>query len=246
MPRANRYILPGHIYHVTHRCHDRQFLLKFAKDRNAYRRRLLAAMRRHSVAILNYDLTSNHVHLILWAQTPEAIAQFMHDAAGEFAREFNRRKQRSGAFWEGRYQLTMVEGTIYLERCLVYVDLNMVRCGVVPHPRHWEWTGYQEIMGFKKRNRLVDIPKLLELLGGAGLEQFRRHYEALIAERIAKDEMAREAQWTETLAVGGEEFVSRMQHRIKNRRETVVEPDGNGGWLLREEIQYSAFFRPQK
>ena len=39
MPRANRYILPGHIYHITHRCHDRQFLLQFAKDRNGYRRR---------------------------------------------------------------------------------------------------------------------------------------------------------------------------------------------------------------
>jgi REP element-mobilizing transposase RayT len=40
MPRANRYILPGRIYHLTHRCHDRQFLLRFAKDRDGYRQRL--------------------------------------------------------------------------------------------------------------------------------------------------------------------------------------------------------------
>ena len=38
MPRANRYLLSGQLYHVTHRCHDRSFLLKFAKDRNEYRR----------------------------------------------------------------------------------------------------------------------------------------------------------------------------------------------------------------
>jgi len=44
MPRANRYILPGRIYHLTHRCHDRQFLFRFAKDRDGYRRRLREAI----------------------------------------------------------------------------------------------------------------------------------------------------------------------------------------------------------
>ena len=37
MPRANRYLLDGQLYHVTHRCHDREFLLRFATDRNDYR-----------------------------------------------------------------------------------------------------------------------------------------------------------------------------------------------------------------
>ncbi|MCI0537586.1 MAG: hypothetical protein L0Z50_20420 [Verrucomicrobiales bacterium] len=51
---------------ITHRCHDRQFLLKFAKDRNAYRRRLLHAAREGDVAILK-AVTSNHGHLVtLW------------------------------------------------------------------------------------------------------------------------------------------------------------------------------------
>ncbi len=34
MPRANRYFVPGKFYHLTHRCHDRQFLLKFVRDRD--------------------------------------------------------------------------------------------------------------------------------------------------------------------------------------------------------------------
>ena len=46
MPRANRYILPGHAYHVTHRCHDRSFLLKFAVggDRGQFARDYAAAL----------------------------------------------------------------------------------------------------------------------------------------------------------------------------------------------------------
>jgi REP element-mobilizing transposase RayT len=37
MPRASRYFLPNHIWHITHRCHQRDFLLKFARDRRRWR-----------------------------------------------------------------------------------------------------------------------------------------------------------------------------------------------------------------
>ena len=37
MPRANRYLLPGQIPHITHRCHNREFLLRFDRDRCVYR-----------------------------------------------------------------------------------------------------------------------------------------------------------------------------------------------------------------
>ena len=32
MPRAHRYFLPGYLWHITHRCHQKEFLLKFAKE----------------------------------------------------------------------------------------------------------------------------------------------------------------------------------------------------------------------
>jgi hypothetical protein len=37
VPRANRYFLPSHIWHITHRCHKQDFLVKFAYDRRACR-----------------------------------------------------------------------------------------------------------------------------------------------------------------------------------------------------------------
>jgi len=59
MPRANRYILPGRVYHLTHRCHDRQFLLRFAKDRDGYLRRRREAVRSVEASLLTYSITSN-------------------------------------------------------------------------------------------------------------------------------------------------------------------------------------------
>ena len=55
MPRANRYILPGQTYHVTHRCHDRAFLLRFAKHRELYRTMLRERAERFGVCVLGYE-----------------------------------------------------------------------------------------------------------------------------------------------------------------------------------------------
>jgi len=43
MPRANRYFLPCHVSHITHRCHKKEFLLKFAKDRQRWIHQLFEA-----------------------------------------------------------------------------------------------------------------------------------------------------------------------------------------------------------
>jgi putative transposase len=65
MPRANRHFLAGYIWHITHRCHKRQFLLKFARDRRCWMYWLFEARRRYGLCVLNYIVTSNHIHLLV-------------------------------------------------------------------------------------------------------------------------------------------------------------------------------------
>jgi putative transposase len=131
MPRANRHFLPGHVWHLTHRCHQKAFLLKFARDR----RPLLALGLRgqETLRVLNYNymVTSNHIHLLVRDTGGQVIAQSMQLIAGRTAQEYNQRKGRQGAFWEDRYHATAIEADEHLHRCVVYIDLNMVRTGAV-------------------------------------------------------------------------------------------------------------------
>jgi len=118
MPRANRYFVPGKCYHLTHRCHDRQFLLKFAQDRQYYRQLVWRSRERFAVEIFSYCLTSNHTHFPVRAKDSDLISQWMQQIEGEFAQWYNRRQKRSGAFWEGRYHSTMIEPGQHLWRCM--------------------------------------------------------------------------------------------------------------------------------
>ena len=83
MPRSNRYILPGCAYHVTHRCHDRSSLLRFGLDRTEYVKRLRLALEIYPVHLLCYCITSNHIHLLLTAETPDGVSSLMQRLEGE-------------------------------------------------------------------------------------------------------------------------------------------------------------------
>ena len=48
-------------YHITHRCHERRFFLKFKTDRRRYMTRLRQMSLAHPVDVLDFVVTSNHV-----------------------------------------------------------------------------------------------------------------------------------------------------------------------------------------
>jgi len=235
MPRANRYILPGHIYHLTHRCHDGSFLLKFAVQRNEYRKRLRPSLKQFDMHLLTYCITSNHTHMLVTAENEKAVSSMMQKLEGEFAGWYNLKKKRRGAFWSGRYHSTMVAGGRYLWNCMKYIELNMVRAGQVRHPSEWEWCGYRELIGEKNRYRVTDIAEVLAKNGGIDPVSFRSNYQRSIAEAIELRQLQRDARWTESIAVGGEEFVRTIEEQVCGRiRLNVADNDANG-WTLRED-----------
>ena len=233
MPRANRFIQPGMICHLTHRCHNRVFLFKFARDRSEYRERLRLASRQFGVSLLNYCLTSNHTHEAVLESKSGGICGMMQKLEGDFAGYFNRRKHRSGSFWEDRYHCTMVESGEHLWNCIQYVDLNMVRAGVVAHPRDWSWCGYQELVGQKTRYCLLDVDRLLELLGMHDLDSFVREYRARIEHAIEARRLQREKCWTESIAVGSRTYVGKIAAAVRHERlRPRIREGENGSWSV--------------
>lgn len=89
MPRASRHYLPGYVWHLTHRCHRQQFLLRFAKDRRTWVHWLYVARQRHGLCVLDYAVTSNHIHLVVRDQGRGEIARSMQLIAGRTAQAYN-------------------------------------------------------------------------------------------------------------------------------------------------------------
>lgn len=247
MARANRHFIPNCIWHITHRCHKREFLLKFRKDKKNWVNWLFEAKKRYGLSILNYAATSNHIHLLVVDTAENTIPRSIQLLAGRTAREYNIRKKRKGAFWEDRYHATAVQDGHHLLRCLIYIDMNMVRAGVVKHPSGWDYSGYHEIFNPPQRYTLIDYDKLLLFCGYTDKEQFQSEYDSWINDEIKNDNLKRESYWTESIAVGDEHFINdtKKELSIKAIGRKIRSEDDN--YMIREKPKsYNAVFDTEK
>jgi REP element-mobilizing transposase RayT len=245
MARANRHHIPGQVWHITHRCHKKEFLLKFARDRRRWHSWLFEAKKRYGLRVLNYVVTSNHIHLLVIDSGPDVIPNSIQLIAGRTAHEFNQRKERKGAFWEDRYHATAVERKEHLIRCLVYIDLNMVRAGVVTHPSEWEVGGFNEIQNPPARYGVIDRQGLYEFCGVPASESFADHHRQWVQNALLSGESNREIRWTEAIAVGSSSFVEGVKERlgVKAAGRTIERQLDDDICVLREApVPYNAVF----
>ena len=118
-------------------------------------------------------VTSNHIHLLVKdSGGKDTISKSLQLVAGRTAQEFNQRKHRQGAFWQDRYHAVAVESGDHFKRCLVYIDMNMVRAGVVDHPSNWIYSGYNEIQKPRRKNILIRYDVLMKLSGYSNYHDF--------------------------------------------------------------------------
>ncbi len=248
MARANRHYIPGYIWHITHRCHRREFLLKFSKDRTRWLQWLVEARKRFGLVVLNYTVTSNHIHLMVLDKTgKKVIPSSMQLIAGRTAQEYNARKKRPGAYWQDRYHATAIENGKHFRRCLVYIDLNMLRAGVVTHPCEWAFCGYNEIQHPRRKNKIIAYEQLMQLLGFDHYDQMTAAYRGWVDDAIKQGAGNRQAQWSESIAVGDEKFIEDTKKQLGIRAAGRRILESNGQFELRDpDISYNAHFGPKK
>jgi putative transposase len=247
MPRANRHYIPGYVWHITHRCHKKEFLLKFARDRRRWLQWLFEAKKRYGISVLNYMLTSNHIHLLVADDGDrDVIPNSIQLIAGRTGQEYNQRKKRKGAFWEDRYHATAIERGEHLIRCMLYIDMNMVRAGAVNHPRQWPFCGYKEIESPGQRYAIIDYKRLVDLLHMRDCDELQESYSHWVDEILRAENHTRESKCTESIAVGSKRFVETTKRRlgIKARGRHVL--GKNGRYELREPpAPYNGHFAPE-
>ena len=208
---------------------------------------LFESKKRFGLLILNYTVTSNHIHLLVFGHKESVIPKSIQLIAGRTAREYNLRKNRKGAFWEDRYHATAIKTGKHLIRCLAYIDLNMVRAGVVRHPCEWQFGGYKEIQKPKQRYSLINRKKLTALLGLKDHRQLSDYHRNWVEEVLKSSSNRRDEKWTQSIAVGDKEFVMQTKARLGAKATGRKAVEDNEDYMLKEfQKPYNPVFAPEK
>ncbi len=66
------------------------------------------------------------------------VSALMQHLNGEYAKWFNREHGRRGHLWGGRFKNPQLTDLYATQECLLYVELNALRAGLVTRPEQWE------------------------------------------------------------------------------------------------------------
>jgi putative transposase len=164
MARLPRLTVAGYPHHVIQRGNNRQDIVRSDADREFLLDVLSENARKHQVAFNAYVLLDNHFHLLLTPVTADGVPKMMQAVGRRYVRYFNDLHGRTGTLWEGRYKSTLVQRERYLLACMVYMDLNPVRAGVVVDPKNHPWSSHRHYIG-QAPDRRISTPAEYWALG---------------------------------------------------------------------------------
>jgi hypothetical protein len=126
---------------------------------------------------------------------------------------------------------------------MLYIDLNMVRAGVVGHPSEWSFCGYNEIQSPPQRYSIIDRSRLLELVDMGVEDELSRTHKGWVDEILMSGKSVRDGKWTESVAVGNMQFVGRVREELGMRAAGREVIETGGSHELREPgVSYSYDF----
>ncbi len=145
MARRPRLFLDGVPIHVVQRGNNRGPVFFDDRDRHAFRHLLLEGCVRLQCAVHAYVLMTNHVHLLLTPTHAGSISQLMQWMGRRYVPTFNRRHNRTGTLWEGRFRSSMIDSARYFLACSRYIDQNPVRAFMVPSATEYPWSSHARL-----------------------------------------------------------------------------------------------------
>ena len=81
-----------------------------------------------------------------------------------------------------------------------YIGLNMVRAGACDHPEEWRTCGYHELVGKRKRYRIINQKRVRQCLRVENQNQFKDWYRATLEGKLSQDYRVRDPIWSEAIA----------------------------------------------
>jgi len=216
MARLPRLTVPGYPHHIIQRGNNRQPIFASTEDFQKLLALLEEFAKKFGVAIHSYVLMSNHFHLLATPDSPEGVPRMMQALGRSYVRYFNARHGRTGTLWEGRYRSTLIQADRYLLACMVYIDLNPVRAGMVAEPAGYPWSSHVYYVG-RRSDRLVTPHPLFWELGNTPFARDAAYAElvhsgiGLEKERALTDSVLR--GW----ALGEPDHLADLQRRTERR-----------------------------
>ena len=149
MARKPRIEYPRAFFHIIVRGNNREDIFRDSADYLRYLEKLVYFCGEGGTTLYAYCLMPNHVHL-LCEMGKVSLSKVLQRFHTWYTGYFNRRYDRVGHVFQGRYKAILCDKDAYLMELVRYIHLNPARAGLVQRPQDYMWSSHGIYMGVDK------------------------------------------------------------------------------------------------
>lgn len=217
MARPLRIEFPGAFYHITCRGNERNAVFKSLRDRERFLSYLGSATDRYGAVIHVYCLMDTHYHLFI--ETPSGnLSKIMQHINGAYTTYFNRKRERSGHLFQGRYKAILVEADEYAKELSRYIHLNPVRAGIVKTPEEYEWSSFRFYISNGKAPKWLKRDMILNYFNSRPATAMNM-YKDFVHGLLEQDYESPLSKLPYSFVLGSGEFIAEIKERFLKDKE---------------------------
>jgi hypothetical protein len=162
----------------------------------------------------------NHYHLLI--ETPDGnISIGMRQLNGVYTQAFNKRHNRVGHLFQGRYKAILLQKDSHLLEVCRYAVLNPVRAHLTERPGQWKWDSYQATAGKAIAHPCLTTDWILSHFGSKR-GSAEKGYRQFIKEKISSESIFKDVKAQSIL--GEEKFVATLKEYINGYKDVSEIP----------------------
>lgn len=186
MPRCAREKIENGTYHICTRGNNKQDIFLDDKDREEYLMRLKHYAEKYKMCIYAYCLMTNHVHILVY-DNKQDISKVMQGLNLSYTLYFNRRHNRTGHLFQGRFTSVLVKSNAQLLHASRYIHLNPVKANMVDETLQYKWSSYHAYLKGIDSLDIVKVDFILSTISNNRKESIKAYIQYINDQNVVDD-----------------------------------------------------------
>ena len=162
MPAREPIFYKGGYYHIYSRGIEKRTIFQDDADYRRFLNKVKLYGDKYKISVLVYCLMPNHYHLLINQKTDLIVSLFIQRLNLAYSMYFNKRYERVGPLFQGRFKAKLIQTDEYLLHLSRYIHLNPRE--LLPKNKALQiyiWSSYRTYLGLRHVDLLTDSSTIL-------------------------------------------------------------------------------------
>ena len=130
MARIPRNCMNTSFFHIMIQGNNKEYIFDSKKDIEIYLEILQEVKVEIPISIISYCIMNNHAHFLFYIDEIDKMIKFMHRTSLKYAKYYNKKYNRVGYVFRGRYKTQEIRTLRHFYNCIYYIYQNPVKANI--------------------------------------------------------------------------------------------------------------------